>query len=168
MASFDAETVRHALETARRHSIHEVVLQSGDASFHAVLKPVKAKARLGSVALGMALSGRRRGRSYRVYVILGDGELQEGQVWEAALAAGSFGVGNLCVILDLNRMQVEGAASAVDALRAGGRADGVFGGGPVVGAEPVGRPLVDVPGHVEESERSARERLHRTGRAAWR
>jgi biotin carboxyl carrier protein len=50
MASFDAETVRHALETARRHSIHEVVLQSGDASFHAVLKPVKAKRRAPAAA----------------------------------------------------------------------------------------------------------------------
>lgn len=66
-----------------------------------------------SVALGMALSGRRRGRPYRVYVILGDGELQEGQVWEAVLAAGSFGVGNLCVLLDLNRMQVEGDTDRV-------------------------------------------------------
>ena len=61
-----------------------------------------------SVGLGMALSGKRRGRDYRVYVILGDGEMQEGQVWEAALAAGSMGADNLCVILDLNRMQVEG------------------------------------------------------------
>jgi transketolase len=61
-----------------------------------------------SVAVGMALSGLRRGRDYRVYVILGDGELQEGQVWEAALSAGSFGLDNLCVILDRNCMQVEG------------------------------------------------------------
>ncbi len=52
----------------------------------------------------MALSGRRRGLSYRVYVILGDGELQEGQVWEAALAAGSLGLASLCVVLDANRM----------------------------------------------------------------
>ena len=61
-----------------------------------------------SVGLGMALSGKRRGHSYRVYVILGDGEMQEGQVWEAALAAGSMRVDNLCVVLDANRMQVEG------------------------------------------------------------
>lgn len=66
-----------------------------------------------SVGLGMALSGKRRGRPYRVYVILGDGEMQEGQVWEAALAAGSFGADNLCVVLDLNRMQVEGDTDLV-------------------------------------------------------
>jgi transketolase len=66
-----------------------------------------------SVGLGMALSAKRRGRGYRVYVILGDGEMQEGQVFEAALAAGSFGVDNLCVIIDLNRMQVEGDTDQV-------------------------------------------------------
>lgn len=66
-----------------------------------------------SVGLGMALAGRRQRRDYRVYVILGDGELQEGQVWEAAMAAGSFGLGNLCVVLDLNRMQVEGDTDRV-------------------------------------------------------
>jgi transketolase len=61
----------------------------------------------------MALSGKRRSQSYRVYVILGDGEMQEGQVWEAALAAGSMSVDNLCVIVDLNRMQVEGDTDRV-------------------------------------------------------
>ena len=66
-----------------------------------------------SVGLGMALSCRRRESPARVYVILGDGELQEGQVWEAALAAASFGTGNLCVVLDLNRMQVEGDTDRV-------------------------------------------------------
>lgn len=66
-----------------------------------------------SVGLGMALSARRRGLGYRVYVILGDGEMQEGQVWEAAMAAGSYGVDNLCVVLDLNRMQVEGDTDRV-------------------------------------------------------
>jgi transketolase len=66
-----------------------------------------------SVAVGMALAGRRRGLGYRVYVILGDGELQEGQVWEAAMAAGSYGLDNLCVVLDLNRMQVEGDTDRV-------------------------------------------------------
>lgn len=66
-----------------------------------------------SVGLGMALSMRRRGLPGRVYVILGDGEMQEGQVWEAALAAGSFGADNFCVVLDLNRMQVEGDTDSV-------------------------------------------------------
>lgn len=66
-----------------------------------------------SVGLGMALAGRRRNAPYRVYVVLGDGEMQEGQVWEAAMAAGSMGVGSLCVIVDLNFMQVEGHTDRV-------------------------------------------------------
>lgn len=66
-----------------------------------------------SVGLGMALAGRRRGAAYRVHVVLGDGEMQEGQVWEAALAAGSMGLSNLCVTIDLNWMQVEGHTDRV-------------------------------------------------------
>jgi transketolase len=66
-----------------------------------------------SVALGTALSLRRRGSNARVYVILGDGELQEGQVWEAMLSAASFGLDNLCLILDRNYLQVEGHTDKV-------------------------------------------------------
>ena len=66
-----------------------------------------------SVGVGMALSLRRRGSPARVYVILGDGELQEGQVWEAAMSAAGFGLGNLCLIIDRNFMQVEGHTDAV-------------------------------------------------------
>ncbi|WP_378941387.1 transketolase [Mesorhizobium sp. ANAO-SY3R2] len=66
-----------------------------------------------SVGLGMALAARRQKRDSRVYVMLGDGELQEGQVWEAALAAGSWGLDNLCLIIDDNEMQVEGHADRV-------------------------------------------------------
>ena len=61
-----------------------------------------------SVGVGMALSMRRRGRDSRVYVVLGDGEMQEGQVWEAAMAAGSHRLANLCLALDYNKMQVAG------------------------------------------------------------
>ena len=61
-----------------------------------------------SVGVGMALSARRRGRVSRVYVVLGDGEMQEGQVWEAAMAAGSHRLANLCLVLDYNKMQVAG------------------------------------------------------------
>lgn len=61
-----------------------------------------------SVGVGMALGHRRHGREGRVYVVLGDGEMQEGQVWEAAMAAGSYGLGNLCLVIDFNEMQVEG------------------------------------------------------------
>jgi transketolase len=66
-----------------------------------------------SVAVGMALSARRRGVPSRVYLILGDGEMQEGQVWEAALAAGGHRLANLCVILDFNKMQVAGHVDSV-------------------------------------------------------
>ena len=66
-----------------------------------------------SVGVGMALASQRRGSDARTYVVLGDGELQEGQVWEAAMAAGSIGLGNLCVAIDLNRMQVEGHCDQV-------------------------------------------------------
>lgn len=66
-----------------------------------------------SVAVGMALSLRRRGSNARVYVVLGDGELQEGQVWEAALSAGHFELDNLCMIIDRNCLQVEGHTDKV-------------------------------------------------------
>jgi transketolase len=66
-----------------------------------------------SVAVGMALSLRRRGSHARVYVVLGDGELQEGQVWEAALSAGNYRLDNLCVIVDRNCLQVEGHTDKV-------------------------------------------------------
>lgn len=69
-----------------------------------------------SVGVGMALAARRRGLGARVYVVLGDGELQEGQVWEAALAAGSYGLGNLCLLIDYNAMQVEGHVDQVLAM----------------------------------------------------
>jgi transketolase len=66
-----------------------------------------------SVAVGMALSLRRHSRASRVYVILGDGELQEGQVWEAAMSAAGFVLDNLCVVIDRNFLQVEGHTDKV-------------------------------------------------------
>ena len=69
-----------------------------------------------SVAVGIALAARRQGRPTRVYVILGDGEMQEGQIWEAAMAAGCWGLDNLCLILDYNQMQSEGAMDKVMTL----------------------------------------------------
>lgn len=66
-----------------------------------------------SVGVGMALSLRRRASQARIHVVLGDGELQEGQVWEAALFAGSNRLSNLCLIVDDNRMQVEGHVDQV-------------------------------------------------------
>jgi transketolase len=66
-----------------------------------------------SVGVGMALAARRQRRPTRVHVVLGDGEMQEGQVWEAALAAGSHRLSNLCLLLDYNKMQVGGHVDSV-------------------------------------------------------
>lgn len=61
-----------------------------------------------STAVGMALAGRVDGRDYRVYSILGDGEVAEGQIWEAAMAAAKYGLSNLCAIVDVNGLQIDG------------------------------------------------------------
>jgi transketolase len=60
------------------------------------------------VSVGSALAGKLDGRPYRVYCIMGDGEQQEGSVWEAAMAAGHFKLDNLCAIVDRNRLQIDG------------------------------------------------------------
>ncbi len=62
-----------------------------------------------SVANGMALAGRAAGRSFRVYAMLGDGECQEGQVWEAAMTAAHYRLDALTVIVDRNQLQAMGA-----------------------------------------------------------
>ncbi|MFN7170300.1 MAG: transketolase, partial [Candidatus Omnitrophota bacterium] len=61
-----------------------------------------------SVALGMSLAGKLDGLSYRVYCLLGDGEIQEGNIWEAAMAASHYKCDNLCAILDYNGFQIDG------------------------------------------------------------
>ncbi|MFB3787771.1 MAG: transketolase [bacterium] len=61
-----------------------------------------------SIALGMALAAKLDQASWRVYCLIGDGESQEGQIWEAAMAAGKFGLDNLTVILDNNNGQIDG------------------------------------------------------------
>lgn len=66
-----------------------------------------------SVAVGMALSAKLSNDSYRVYTLLGDGELQEGQVWEASMFAGHRKLDNLCVIVDNNGLQIDGAVDEV-------------------------------------------------------
>lgn len=66
-----------------------------------------------SVAVGMALSAKMSKESYRVYTLLGDGEIQEGQVWEAAMFAGARNLDNLCVIVDNNGLQIDGAVEDV-------------------------------------------------------
>lgn len=66
-----------------------------------------------SVGIGMALGGRLRGSELRVFVLLGDGELQEGQVWEAAMAASSLRLANLTAIVDANRLQLYGPVESI-------------------------------------------------------
>jgi transketolase len=61
-----------------------------------------------SLGIGMALAARMDGRPYRTYVMLGDGESQEGQVWEAAMAASFHKIDNLVVIVDYNKIQLDG------------------------------------------------------------
>ena len=61
-----------------------------------------------SVACGMALGAKMSGDSFRVYTLLGDGEIEEGQVWEAAMFAGHRKLDNLCVIVDNNGLQIDG------------------------------------------------------------
>ncbi len=66
-----------------------------------------------SVAQGLAMGLRMSGQKSRVYCLLGDGEIQEGQVWEAALSAAKFKLSNLCAILDANNGQIDGPVSDV-------------------------------------------------------
>ena len=66
-----------------------------------------------SAACGMALAGKIDKKDYRVYTIIGDGESEEGQVWEAAMFASHYKLDNLCVILDLNGLQIDGPIAEV-------------------------------------------------------
>jgi len=66
-----------------------------------------------SVSAGMALAGKRKGKTYRVYTVMGDGECAEGSVWEAAMAAGHYHLDNLCAVLDRNRLQISGTTETV-------------------------------------------------------
>ena len=61
-----------------------------------------------SCANGMAISAKLDNKNYRVYAILGDGEIEEGQIWEAAMAAHKYKLDNLCVIVDNNNLQIDG------------------------------------------------------------
>lgn len=66
-----------------------------------------------SAAAGMALAAKYQGKSCRVYTLLGDGEIQEGQVWEAFMFAHHYKLDNLCVIIDNNGLQIDGAVDKV-------------------------------------------------------
>lgn len=66
-----------------------------------------------SVAVGMALSAKMSDEPWRVYALLGDGELQEGQIWEAAMFAGHHKLDNLCAVIDNNGLQIDGAVDEI-------------------------------------------------------
>ncbi|HIX14193.1 MAG TPA: transketolase [Candidatus Hungatella pullicola] len=65
------------------------------------------------VSVGMALAGKLDKASYRVYTVMGDGELAEGSVWEAAMAAGNYKLDNLCATIDRNGLQISGSTEQV-------------------------------------------------------
>ena len=66
-----------------------------------------------SAAVGMAIAGKMDNKSYRVYSVLGDGEIEEGQIWEAAMSANKYHLDNLCVIVDNNNLQIDGTIEEV-------------------------------------------------------
>lgn len=66
-----------------------------------------------SVGVGMALAGKMDKKDYRVYVVMGDGELAEGSVWEGAMAGGHYKLDNLCAVIDRNRLQISGTTEYV-------------------------------------------------------
>ena len=66
-----------------------------------------------SAAVGMALAGKMDQKDYRVYAVLGDGEVEEGQVWEAAMSAAKFHLDNLCAVVDVNGLQIDGRTADV-------------------------------------------------------
>ena len=93
---------------------------NGHMSGHAEMNQVKgvdmSTGSLGqgvSAAVGMALAGKADKKDYRVYALLGDGEIEEGQVWEAAMAAAKYHLDNLCAIVDVNGLQIDGATADV-------------------------------------------------------
>lgn len=65
------------------------------------------------VCVGMALAGKMNQKDYRVYTVMGDGELAEGSVWEGAMAAGHYKLDNLCAVVDRNRLQISGGTEEV-------------------------------------------------------
>ena len=92
----------------------------GHMSGHAEMRHVKgvdmSTGSLGqgiSAAVGMALAGKMDKKDYRVYSILGDGEIEEGQVWEAFMAAAKYDLDNLCAVIDVNGLQIDGKTADV-------------------------------------------------------
>lgn len=70
-----------------------------------------------SAAVGMAIAAKHWGDAYRVYALCGDGEIEEGEVWEAAMLAGNHALDNLCVIVDNNNLQIDGTLEEVNSAQ---------------------------------------------------
>ena len=66
-----------------------------------------------SAAVGMAIAGKFDGADYRVYALMGDGEIEEGQIWEATMSAAKYKLDNLCGIVDVNGLQIDGRTADV-------------------------------------------------------
>ncbi len=105
-----------------------------------------------SIAHGMALAVREQPGAPRVYALLGDGELQEGQIWEAAMSAAHYGSANLCALIDHNGLQIDGAVDEV--MRVGPLGDKL---------SAFGWNAVEVDGHDIGAILSAFERARRCG-----
>lgn len=80
-----------------------------------------------SVANGMALNAKMFNENYRVYVMMGDGELQEGQIWEAAMTAAHYKLDNICAFVDSNNLQIDGNVDAVMGVEPLDKKWGAFG-----------------------------------------
>ncbi len=140
-----------------------------------------------SQAVGIALGERMQGRDTTVYCLVSDGELQEGQVWEAVMAAGHHRVGNLVVLIDNNAMQADGATREVmgvepipakleafgwDAVRLDahdlGELEKVLPAGPRSAGRPLGLVLETVPGKgVPSFEQYRNVHYVRAGPEVW-
>jgi transketolase len=89
-----------------------------------------------SVSLGMSLAARIDKKDYRVYCLMGDGEIQEGNVWEAAMAIAHYKCDNVCAILDYNGFQIDGKVSSVMGIE------------PIVGKwQAFGWHTIEIDGH---------------------
>ncbi|MBY0470000.1 transketolase [bacterium] len=100
-----------------------------------------------SVAQGMAMGLKMEGKSSRVYCLVGDGEVQEGQIWEAAMSAPKFQLSNLCVILDQNNGQIDGHVNEVMPIE------------PIANKwEAFGWNVIDINGHKISEIKSAFEK----------
>jgi transketolase len=100
-----------------------------------------------SVGVGMALGARLRGLDFHTWVMLGDGEMQEGQVWESVQVAAKYGLGNLTIIVDRNGMQQYGWPLPAGEAHRGDRRDPFDEGAPRAPLEGFGWRVIEIDGH---------------------